>query len=57
LMIDEKIIMYFQVDNSAEKFKLNAKVVHTKLRGFGVRFENLDSRTAIFLQALMNQDG
>ena len=57
LMIDEKIIIYFQLENSAEKFKLNARVIHTKLRGFGVRFENLDSRAAIFLQALMNQVG
>jgi Tfp pilus assembly protein PilZ len=57
LMIDEKIIMYFQLENSAEKLKLSAKVVHTKLRGFGVRFEKLDSRAARFLQALMNQNG
>jgi hypothetical protein len=57
LMIDEKIVMYFQLENSIEKFKLNAKVVHTKLRGFGVRFEKLDSRAARFLQALMNQHG
>ncbi|MGD9008885.1 MAG: PilZ domain-containing protein [Desulfobacteraceae bacterium] len=57
LMIDEKIIMYFQLENGAEKLKLNARVVHTNLRGFGVRFENLDSREARFLQALMNQDG
>jgi hypothetical protein len=57
LMIDEKIIMYFQLENSAEKSKLNARVVHTNLRGFGVRFENLDSRAARFLQALMKQDG
>ena len=57
LMIDEKIIMYFQPKDSAGKHKLNARVVHTKLGGFGVRFENLDSRAAIFLQALMNQVG
>jgi hypothetical protein len=57
LMIDEKIIIYFQLENSAEKFKLNARVVHTNLRGFGIRFGNLDSRGARFLQSLMNQDG
>jgi Tfp pilus assembly protein PilZ len=56
LMIDEKIIMSFQLENSAEKFKLNARVVHTKHRGFGVRFEKFDSKVARFLQALMNQD-
>jgi hypothetical protein len=55
LMIDEKIIMYFQLDNSAKKFKLNARVVRTKRRGFGVRFETLNSREARLLQALMNQ--
>jgi hypothetical protein len=56
LMIDEKIIMYFQLENGNEKFKLSARVVHTKLEGFGVRFENLGSRAAIFLQALMNEN-
>jgi hypothetical protein len=57
LMIDEKIIAYFQLENSAEKLKLNARVVHTNLRGFGIRFEDVDSRATRFLQALMYQDG
>lgn len=57
LMIDEKIIMYFEPDNSPAKLKLSARVVHATLRGFGVRFENLDSRAARFLQALMDQNG
>jgi hypothetical protein len=56
-MIDEKIIAYFQLENSAEKLKLNARVVHTNLRGFGIRFEDLDSRATRFLQTLMNQEG
>jgi hypothetical protein len=54
LMIDEKIIMYFQLDDSVERYKLNARVVYTKLWGFGVRFENLDSRALKLLQTLMH---
>ncbi len=57
LMIGEKIIMYFQLENGGERFKLNARVVHATLRGFGVHFEHLDSNAARCLQALMNQHG
>ncbi len=57
LLIDEKIIMYFQQEDSAEDLKLHARIIHTKLRGFGVRFNNLDSRASRFLQACMNQNG
>jgi len=56
LWIDEKIMMYFQQEDSAEDFKLHARIIHTKLRGFGVQFYNLDSRSARFLQAWMNRE-
>ena len=56
LIIGELIIMYFQLENSAERFKLNARVVHARLKGFGVRFEKLDSKAARFLQTLINQN-
>lgn len=55
MLIDEKIFMYFELEDSAEKFKLSAKVVHSKPQGFGVQFGDLDSRAARFLQACMDR--
>ncbi len=53
VLIDEEIFMHFQQEEKAEGFKLPARIMHAKPWGLGVKFNNLDSRAARFIQTCM----
>jgi len=54
VLIDEKIYIHFGKEANGNEIKLQARIVHSAVNGFGVQFFALDAQSVRFLQACVS---